>query len=251
MNENNPSNRILTFDCYGTLLNLDSVDQALAQIARANQLDPQKACDYYSRYEDRLMYGETFRPFESLVREILSYVDFELSAQVFQTQAERILQAYREADPFEEVKESLAKLHAQGWTIVLMSNTYDSLMRHHLQKLGSSIDHVLLADQVHAYKPQLAFFEEAEKALNLKSNTHIHIAAGYWWDMIPAGKMRWPAIWVDRKNHALYARRKMALKKFAPFVSFPAFWKPSVRTQQFARRQRFEFISFEHSSCPF
>ncbi|WP_289640756.1 hypothetical protein, partial [uncultured Allobaculum sp.] len=69
--------------------------------------------------------------------------------------------------------------------------------------------------------------------------------------MIPAGKMRWPAIWVDRKNHALYARRKMALKKFAPFVSFPAFWKPSVRTQQFARRQRFEFISFEHSSCPF
>lgn len=70
---------VLTFDCYETLLDLSCV----GQIAQEYGVDSKKAWTFFSSYEDRLMYGESFRSFEQLIREILRFVDFEMRTDGF------------------------------------------------------------------------------------------------------------------------------------------------------------------------
>lgn len=50
--------KILTFDCYGTLLNTDILYEYVYNLAEKNSVSGNKAREKFINYEDRLMYGE-------------------------------------------------------------------------------------------------------------------------------------------------------------------------------------------------
>lgn len=39
---------------------------------------------------------------------------------------------------------------------------------------------------------------DVSKLWMIKEKRHCHIAKGYWWDIVPAKKMGWNKIWVNR-----------------------------------------------------
>lgn len=73
-------------------------------------------------------------------------------------------------------------------------------MNHHLAKMENLFNFTLTAEDTKCYKPELKFFKSAEKAFALKGKEHCHIAKGYWWDIVPAHKMGWNKIWVNRSR---------------------------------------------------
>lgn len=192
--------KILTFDCYGTLLNTAPLYGFIAQTAAQHGLDPGQAAATFAAYEDRLMYGEDFMPYDELLQNVLTYCDLELSTNIFTPLHAQILALHRSFAPFSDVLPALAALKAQGRQLALMSNTTQSLMQAHLQKLGGYFDLYLTADTAQCYKPSLQFFRLAEEAFNIPGKRHIHIAKGYWWDIVPAAKMGWPKIWLNRSK---------------------------------------------------
>lgn len=213
--------KILTFDCYGTLLETSSIYDLIGNIANINNLSSIEAIHIFSSYEDRLMYGENFMPYEQLIKNILTYCDMELKTSVFSNHYDSIIKEYQELPVFKDVMPCLTSLKEKGYKLALMSNTTNELMKHHLQKMNNIFDFVLTSDETRCYKPNLEFFKYAEKKFELKAKTHYHIAKGYWWDIVPATKMNWNKIWVDRSH------LKTGRKKEMPYTIIPDLTKLS------------------------
>jgi 2-haloacid dehalogenase len=190
---------ILTFDCYGTLLNMAGVDACLADLARRQGVDPIRAVATYSAYEDRLMYVEQVTPYTALIQANLAYVDMEMrTGDGFRSAYLQVLQSYQALDPFPDVNPALQQLHAAGHHLVLMSNSTQTLMAAHLKRLAPVIDAVITADDTGCYKPQPDFF--AYVAQHLPAGEHVHVAHGFWWDIMPATRLGWHRIWINREQ---------------------------------------------------
>lgn len=201
-------NRILTFDCYGTLIDTAPIYNTVQVIAEKHGLDGKTAQFKFSNYEDRLMYGEDYIPYDKLIARALEYCDLEMACSIFSKNYEQVLMAYENLKPFPDVLETLHALKEKGYQLALMSNSVHSFMQHHLKVLDNLFDDVVLADDTHSYKPQLAFFKYADESLHLSENEHWHIAQGYWWDIVPCTKLGWRKIWVNRDHNIGMERHK-------------------------------------------
>ena len=193
-------NKILTFDCYGTLLNTAPLYDFVGKLAESNGLSAQKAINIFSSYEDRLMYGEDFINYDKLLFEILSYCDMEMNSDIFASQYDNVLSLHKEFQPFPDVLKALRTLKQNGYSLAVMSSSTNQIMDWHMEKLEHLFDDRLLAEDTKCYKPNLRFFQIAERKFDLNMKKHCHIAKGYWWDIVPAHKMGWNKIWVNRTN---------------------------------------------------
>lgn len=191
----------LTFDVYGTLLNMDTISETISKIAEENHYDPKEAASMYSITEDEIMYGEDFMTLDKVINKTLFWTDIYLNQNFYQANYDKVIQAYKNLQPFPDVIPSLQTLKSRGYTLVMMSNSMDMIMDENKKALGDLFDKSYLAEQIKAYKPRIEFFEYVHKDLNFDSVNHTHIANGYWWDMEPATKMKWPhKIWVNRRS---------------------------------------------------
>ncbi|MCI2000379.1 MAG: HAD family hydrolase [Clostridia bacterium] len=202
--------KILTFDCYGTLIDTSPIYNAVEVIAEKHGFDGKTARNIFTNYEDRLMSIEDYIPYNEVIYQALEYCDLEMVCDVFHKNYEQILSVHENIEPFPDVLEALHTLKENGYQLALMSNSGYSIMQYNLKALDNIFDKVILAQDTHVYKPQLAFFEYAEKELNLKEKEHCHIAKGYWWDIVPCSKIGWKKIWLNRDH-------KSGMKKHMPY----------------------------------
>lgn len=192
--------KILTFDCYGTLLDPSPLYGLIGQIAKEQGLSSEKAIHIFSSYEDRLMYGESFMKYDELLLQALTYCDMEMNCDGFASQYERVILVHKTFQPFPDVLAALRVLKEMGYELVLLSNTTHQMMRWYVEALEHWFDDWLVAENTKCYKPDLRFFQMAEQKFDLRTREHFHIAKGYWWDIVPASKLGWRKIWVNRTH---------------------------------------------------
>lgn len=190
--------KIITFDCYGTLLDTASFDEEIGRIAQENGLDGQMMRSVYACNEARLMYAEPFRRLDLLIPAVLERCDMQLGIRCMARYAERAIEAQKALKPFPEVVAALALLKERGYTLALLSNSCHSIMQSNAAALGNPFEHLVLAEDVQAYKPQPGFFQKAEEMLTLKGSQHCHVAQGYFYDIIPAARLGWKRLWINR-----------------------------------------------------
>ena len=192
--------KLVTLDCYGTLIDTTRLYGSVGDIGKKIGVDETLLTNLFVNYEDRLMYGESFVRYDVLVYRALEYCEFELNRSDILCEYDSVMAAHEELKPYPEVIDTLEKIKAGGSKIAIMSNSVNDIMRHHLRELKVAFDHVILAEQTHCYKPDLDFFFQSQEITGLSRSEHCHVAAGYWWDIVPASKMGWNKIWVNRKG---------------------------------------------------
>jgi 2-haloacid dehalogenase len=192
--------KILTFDCYGTLINTAPMYDEISRIGEEHGLSGTAVRSIFINYEDRLMYGGDFLRYDKLVYEALGYCDMELNTSVLQKEYDRVIEAHKTLTAFPEVVQTLHRLKNDGYTLCMMSNSVPEIMEYNHKALDNVFDRIFLASETRCYKPQIGFFHQVDSALGLKDKLHCHIAAGYWWDIVPATQMGWNKIWVNRNN---------------------------------------------------
>ena len=202
--------KVLTFDCYGTLLNTDVLYEYVLNFANDNGLSGERARQIFINYEDRLMYGEQFIPYDKLLLSVLEYCDMEFKTNIFVREWENIKELHKKFEPHADVMSTLEYLKRQQYELILMSNTSYEFIYHHLEKMGNIFDAVLLASDTKCYKPDLNFFKAADEKFNLSTKEHWHIAKGYWWDIVPCSKLGWKKIWINRDE-------KIGMKQHLPY----------------------------------
>lgn len=197
---------ILTFDCYGTLIDTQPLVHEIGSIAQEAGISRESAETAFQVNEARVMYGEPYQNYPKVIEHILQHCDTQFGSDVFQKEYQRIMDTICHFKAFPEVKAVLEELKNAGHHLYLLSNSHKEIMAHHLTQLGNPFEYEFLADELHCYKPQYEFFRYTEDQLQLHPDTHCHIAEGYFWDIIPASRFRWNTIWVNR-NHMMGNQR--------------------------------------------
>ncbi len=94
--------RVLTFDYYGTLLNTAPSCKLVEDTASKHELDGSKAKTVFINYEDWILSGEDYMPYNMLYR-VLEYRDLERACEEFRENCELILCAPERLQPFPDV----------------------------------------------------------------------------------------------------------------------------------------------------
>ena len=191
---------LVTFDCYGTLLDTAAIGDVIANAGERAGISRQSAVAAFSSWEDRLMYGGEFIDFESLLVDALRRCDMELHTdRVFEDEADDLLGAFEQLAPFPDAPPALHRLKAMGIRLGMASNTSRHLLARHLHALDDVMDLSTCADEIEAYKPRDAVFARVS-SWRREGEHHVHVAKGYWWDIEPAQRLGWKAIWINREG---------------------------------------------------
>jgi len=190
--------KYLTFDCYGTLLNEEPTYTEVELAAKKIGVDPRLARVRFDTYQSDNNNVHPYLDYAILTRNNLIHLDylFGLKHQ-FEQYYPDVLIAHRNLKPFPEVISTLQRFIELGYKLIMMSNSSWDIIGFNAKTLQVPFE-IWTAEDVHAYKPDLQFFQTIQQHYNFTTDNHWHIAQGYDSDIIPADKMNWPSIWINR-----------------------------------------------------
>ena len=192
---------VLTFDCYGTLVNweaglLPPLHRILA--AHGKKIDDATLLKLYGDFELRSEQG-AFRPYrevlESVVRCFGAELDFSPTAEELSLLPD-CLSTWR---PWPDTVGALRQLHSR-FRLAIVSNVDDDLFATTRPQLEVEFDEVVTAQQAQAYKPSLKIFEQALSRINAPAHRVLHVGQSIYHDVIPAQALGLAAVWVNRPS---------------------------------------------------
>jgi len=192
---------ILTFDCYGTLINWEAgILAALHRIlaAHAKEIDDATLLKLYGDFELRSEQG-TFRPY----REVLSSVVRQFGAELGFTPTAEEVRSLPDSlptwKPWPDTVDALRQLKSR-FRLAILSNVDDDLFAATRPQLGVDFDEVITAQQAQAYKPSLKLFELALSRINAPAHRVLHVGQSVYHDVIPAQALGLATVWVNRPS---------------------------------------------------
>jgi 2-haloacid dehalogenase len=199
MNAN--SIRLVTFDCYGTLIDWET--------GMLKSLRPLFSHDGHPNSDLQLLelYGEVEAEVESGAyleyREVLSRTVQEMGRRlnrlVSREQGQQFAQSLTEWEPFADTVAALERL-AQRFKLGIISNVDDDLFAATQKKLQAPFALIVTAQQVKSYKPSLKNFQEALRRSGLKTEEVLHAGQSVYHDIVPASFLGIANVWVNRPS---------------------------------------------------
>jgi 2-haloalkanoic acid dehalogenase type II len=192
---------VITFDCYGTLIDWETgirnaFHTAIARTGGSQGLEL-KAFELYEEEERRVEREEP----HLLYRDVLSRTSLNVARKIgwklSESESSFLARQLPTWTPFPDTNPSLAKLSRKHMLGVL-SNVDNDLLAGTLNHLTSPFDIKVTAENVRSYKPAVGHFEEARRIIG--DRPWVHVAASQYHDIEPAMQLGIKAVWVNRKN---------------------------------------------------
>ena len=194
--------RLITFDCYGTLIDWES--GLLAALRPLFSRDGHKVGDA----QILELYGEIEAEFESgpymPYREILSRTPQEISRrlgiEISVEEGSAFAESLTRWQPFSDTVPALLSL-AKRFQLGIISNVDDDLFAETRKKFAPvTFDFVVTAQQMQSYKPAQRNFEEAIRRSGLKKDQALHAGQSLYHDIAPANALGIRNVWVNRPS---------------------------------------------------
>ena len=201
MNPDFASTRLITFDCYGTLIDWETgMLAAMRPLFRRDVRDISDAqlLETYGEVEGELESGRYLVYREVLSRSVRE-VGSRLGAKVSADEGREFAESLTSWEPFSDTVASLEKL-AQRFRLGIISNVDDDLFAVTRKKLKVSFDPVVTAQQVESYKPSHRNFEEMLRRSGLKKEQILHAGQSAYHDIVPANALGIRNVWVNRPS---------------------------------------------------
>jgi 2-haloalkanoic acid dehalogenase type II len=198
---------VLTFDCYGTLIDWESgiwdALQPLIANSRRRDVTRALALEAYSELEHRQEAQTPDMPYP----EVLSRVHRGLAAR-FELDTDPELDAQFGSSvgrwpAFADSADALRYLKTR-YRLVILSNVDRSSFFESNQKLGVAFDAVYTAQDIGSYKPDPANFDYLLRRLQsehgLGPSDVLHTAQSLFHDHVPARSIGLASAWIDRQR---------------------------------------------------
>ncbi len=201
--------KVLTFDCYGTLIDWESgiwdALQALIHHNDRNDITRQVALEAFAKTESA---QEAETP-GMLYPNILRKVHRQLANHFDMTTTDELDKTFGVTVPhwpaFPDSADALRMLH-RHFKLVILSNIHNDGIAASMAKLGVTFDAVYTAEQMGAYKPTQANFdfmlEHLPRDLGLQKHEILHTAQSLFHDHVPAKNAGLANAWIDRQGLA-------------------------------------------------
>ena len=193
---------VLTFDCYGTLVDWErGLLDALRPVLAAHGVtapDDDDLLERYARHEAAIEAGEYVRYREVLargLRGVAAELGFEPSAEEAATFGGSVV----DWPPFPDSAAALATLK-ERFRLAVITNCDDDLFAASNARLGVEFDWVITAQQARSYKPNLWNFHGAFQRIQVPPHMIVHVAQSLFHDHVPAKHLGLSSVWINRRH---------------------------------------------------
>ena len=189
---------IVTFDCYGTLIDWETGIITTFQTEAAKngvKLDPDQIIDAYATEEARVESG-AYRSYRQVLETTALRVAAELGWNIAAGQAGFLADSLPNWQPFPDTNPALERL-AQRFRLGILSNIDDDLLSATRKHFTVAFDLIVTAQQIGSYKPAPGHFNET--LIRADGRRLLHAAQSYFHDVVPACELGIPVVWVNRK----------------------------------------------------
>ncbi|WP_428273936.1 HAD-IA family hydrolase [Candidatus Palauibacter sp.] len=190
---------LLTFDCYGTLIDWEGgILAALrAAYAEAAAVDDELLLGKFHAAQNRLKTSE-YRPYRQLLTETAMEVARANGWDTSEELAAGIPASIPSWQPFPDTNPALSRLADGGVTLGILSNIDDDLLAGTLKHFDVEFGLLGTAQRLRSYKPAAPHFERGrEWAAGF--DRWLHVAQSLFHDVVPATSLGIPVLWVNRK----------------------------------------------------
>lgn len=191
---------VLTFDCYGTLIDWESgiLDAVKPVFARHGVGAADDAIlETYAALEAKHEEGDYLR-YRMVLRLVMTEMSLRFKFDAAPHELDCLARSIEDWEPFPDTVGALGRL-AKKYKLAVISNVDDALFAMTARRLGIRFDWVTTAEQVRAYKPTPAIFEEALRRIGRPRDRVLHVAQSVYHDILPARSLGLAAVWVNRR----------------------------------------------------
>lgn len=192
---------ILTFDCYGTLINWEEgILRCLHRILAAHGKDTDDATilQLYGDFEASAERGE-YRRYHEVLQSVVRQFGERLGFAPTDLEVRSLPKSLQEWNPWPDTVTALRQLQRR-FRLAIVSNVDDDLFAVTRPQLGVEFDQIVTAEQAGAYKPSLKIFELALSRVGVSAHRVLHVGQSLYHDVIPAQSLGLATIWVNRPS---------------------------------------------------
>jgi len=192
---------ILTFDCYGTLINWEAgMLPVLHRIlsAHSRHLDDATLLKLYGDFELRSEQG-AYQPYREVLASVVRQFGKELGFTPTPEEVRSLADSLPTWKPWPDTVAALSDLKTR-YRLAVLSNVDDDLFAGTRPHLGVELDEVITAQQAQSYKPSLKIFELALNRINAPAHRVLHVGQSIYHDVIPAQALGLATVWVNRPS---------------------------------------------------
>ena len=192
---------VLSFDCYGTLIDWDSgILTALKPILSNHNvsLSDEQILEAYAQVEASQQSGDYLK-YREVLKKLVQAFGERLNFTPTEAEAESLAESIKGWEPFPDTVEALKTLKKR-YKLTIISNIDDDLFAATAKKLEVEFDWIITAEQVKSYKPSRQNFEFALQRMGITPDKLLHIAQSVYHDIIPTKSMGLSSVWVNRKG---------------------------------------------------
>src|SRR3954471_19275853 len=204
---------VITFDCYGTLINWEAgILGALQPILKKHgrNLSDAGVLELYSSFEPQIQSGE-YKPYRQVLAEIVRRFGQKLVFTPTQQEIDSLAESIKDWPPFLDTTAGLRKLKTK-YKLAIISNIDDDLLAYSLRLIGVPFDFLITAQQAKSYKPSHNNFDLALKKIGLPKDKTLHAAESLYHDVAPANELGIANGWVRRRGGKPGATKDVAAK---------------------------------------
>jgi 2-haloacid dehalogenase len=192
---------ILTFDCYGTLIDWETgLLSALHRIlsAHGKKIDDATVLELYGNFEQLSEQG-AFRPYREVLQSVVRQFGDKLGFVSTVDEARSLPDSLALWKPWPDTVAALRQLKSR-YRLAILSNVDDELFAATRPQLEVEFDEVVTAQQAQAYKPSLKIFELALARIQAPAHRILHVGQSIYHDVIPAQALGLATVWVNRPS---------------------------------------------------
>jgi 2-haloacid dehalogenase len=192
---------ILTFDCYGTLINWeDGILRCLHRVlsAHGKDTDDVTILQLYGDFEAHAEQGE-YRSYREVLQSVVRQFGEQLGFTPTEQEARSLPVSLPNWKPWPDTVSALFELQSR-FRLAIVSNTDDDLFAATQLQLGVEFDQVITAQQARAYKPSLKIFELALSRVAVPAHRILHVGQSLYHDVLPAQSLGLATVWVNRPS---------------------------------------------------
>ncbi len=192
---------VLTFDCYGTLINWeDGILRCLHRVlaSHGKHTDDVTILQCYGDFEVKAESGN-YHSYREVLESVVKQFGDRFGFTPTEPEAGSLAESLKEWKPWPDTVGALRELR-KHFGLAIISNVDDDLFADTEPKLGIKFNEVITAEQAQTYKPSLKIFELALSRIAVPVDRILHVGQSLFHDVVPAKSLGLATVWVNRPS---------------------------------------------------
>jgi len=192
--------QVLTFDCYGTLIDWES---AILRVLRPildgrAELNDDTILETYAQLEAAAEAGP-YRSYRDVLEEVVLGFGQRFNFVAAPPEISSLPESLGQWQPFPDTVAALRRLKSR-FKLAVISNIDDDLFAQTARRLEVPFDFVITAQQARSYKPSHNNFRLALRTIGVAPEKVIHVAQSLFHDIAAARALGLTTVWVNRRG---------------------------------------------------